>query len=123
LGEIKNLATQQRFDYLLIESTGISEPLCVAETFTYADEYGNNLAKVAGLDTLVTIVDGANFLHYFQEAKDLCDTQESLGDDDERSIADWLIDQTIHPPSEQFIRSGRNLMGICAKNWFLLVKI
>jgi G3E family GTPase len=91
--EINALAAQNRFDYLLIESTGISEPLPVAETFTFEDEDGNNLAKVARLDTLVTVVDGANFLSDFQEAKDLCDTQESLGEDDERSVADLLIDQ------------------------------
>lgn len=91
--EINNLAAQKRFDYLLIESTGISEPMPVAETFTFEDEDGNNLAKVARLDTLVTVVDGANFLRDFQEAKDLCDTQESLGEDDERSVADLLIDQ------------------------------
>jgi len=91
--EINNLAAQKRFDYLLIESTGISEPMPVAETFTFEDEDGNNLAKIARLDTLVTVVDGANFLRDFQEAKDLCDTQESLGEDDERSVADLLIDQ------------------------------
>lgn len=91
--EINNLAKQQKFDYLLIESTGISEPLPVAETFTFEDENGVTLSNIARLDTLVTVVDGANFLTDFQEAKDLSETQESLGDDDERSIADLLIDQ------------------------------
>lgn len=91
--EINNLAKQKQFDYLLIESTGISEPLPVAETFTFEDENGVTLSSIARLDTLVTVVDGVNFLNDFQEAKDLNETQESLGEDDERSIADLLIDQ------------------------------
>ena len=60
--EVKRLADEGRFEYLLIESTGISEPLPVAETFTFADESGVSLGDVANLDTMVTVVDAANFL-------------------------------------------------------------
>ena len=89
-----NLAKQGRFDYLVIESTGISEPLPVAETFTFADENGISLSDVATLDTMVTVVDSVNFLKDYEDAKYyLQDTGESLGDDDERSVADLLVDQ------------------------------
>tara|TARA_A100001035_G_scaffold279742_1_gene282065 strand:+ start:1173 stop:2366 length:1194 start_codon:yes stop_codon:yes gene_type:complete len=93
LEEVTNLAKQGRFDYLVIESTGISEPLPVAETFTFADENGTSLSDVATLDTMVTVVDSVNFLKDYEDAKYLQDTGESLGDDDERSVADLLVDQ------------------------------
>lgn len=91
--EVRKLAEEGRFDYLVIESTGISEPLPVAETFTFADENGLSLSDVAELDTMVTVVDAANFLHDFDEAESLQNTGENLGEDDERTIADLLIDQ------------------------------
>jgi G3E family GTPase len=93
LEEVNTLAKAGRFDYLVIESTGISEPLPVAETFTFADEDGVSLSDVADLDTMVTVVDAVNFLKDYEEAKYLQDTQESLGDEDERSVADLLVDQ------------------------------
>ena len=93
LEEVTNLAKQGRFDYLVIESTGISEPLPVAETFTFADENGTSLSDVATLDTMVTVVDSVNFLKDYEDAKYLQVTGESLGDDDERSVADLLVDQ------------------------------
>ena len=93
LEEVNSLAKAGRFDYLVIESTGISEPLPVAETFTFADEDGVSLSDVADLDTMVTVVDAVNFLKDYEEAKYLQDTQESLGDEDERSVADLLVDQ------------------------------
>ena len=93
LEEVTKLAQQKRFDYLVIESTGISEPLPVAETFTFADEDGVSLSDVANLDTMVTVVDAVNFLKDYEEANYLKDTGESLGEDDERSVADLLIDQ------------------------------
>jgi G3E family GTPase len=65
--EVRQLATEQRFDYLVIESTGISEPLPVAETFTFADEEGESLSQIARLDTMVTVVDAVNFLSDFNE--------------------------------------------------------
>ena len=93
LEEVNNLAKEGRFDYLVIESTGISEPLPVAETFTFADEEGVSLSDIADLDTMVTVVDAVNFLKDYEEAKYLQDTGESLGDEDERSVADLLVDQ------------------------------
>ena len=93
LEEVTKLAKEGRFDYLVIESTGISEPLPVAETFTFADEDGVSLSDVADLDTMVTVVDAVNFLKDYEEAKYLQDTGESLGEEDERSVADLLVDQ------------------------------
>ena len=91
--EVTKLAKEGRFDYLVIESTGISEPLPVAETFTFEDEDGLSLSDVARLDTMVTVVDAVNFLTDYDEAKQLQDTGESLGEEDERSVADLLVDQ------------------------------
>lgn len=91
--EVNKLAKEGRFDYLVIESTGISEPLPVAETFTFADEDGISLSDIATLDTMVTVVDAVNFLKDYDEAQYLQDAGESLGDEDERSVADLLIDQ------------------------------
>ena len=93
LEEVTKLAQDGRFDYLVIESTGISEPLPVAETFTFADENGVSLSDVADLDTMVTVVDAVNFLKDYEEAKYLQETGESLGEDDERRVADLLADQ------------------------------
>jgi len=93
LEEVTKLAEEKRFDYLVIESTGISEPLPVAETFTFADENGASLSDVASLDTMVTVVDAVNFLKDYDEAKDLQDTGESLGEDDARSVTDLLVEQ------------------------------
>ena len=74
LREVNKLATEGRFDHLVIESTGISEPLPVAETFTFADETGQSLSDVARLDTMVTVVDAVNFPNDFDEAKLLSET-------------------------------------------------
>ena len=91
--EVNKLAKDSKFDYLVIESTGISEPLPVAETFTFADEKGVSLSDVAKLDTMVTVVDAVNFLKDYDQAKYLQETGEALGDDDERSVTDLLVDQ------------------------------
>lgn len=93
LEEVSKLARDGRFDYLLIESTGISEPLPVAETFTFRDEEGQSLADIARLDTMVTVVDGMNFLLDYQAAESLASRGETLGEEDERSITDLLIEQ------------------------------
>lgn len=90
--EVRRLAEQRRFDYLLIESTGISEPMPVAETFTFRDEQGVSLADLARLDTLVTVVDGVNFLLDYQAAEDLASHDQAL-EGDERSISELLIEQ------------------------------
>jgi G3E family GTPase len=93
LVEIRELAAQNRFDYLLIESTGISEPLPVAETFTFRDDEGRSLADVARLDTMVTVVDAFNFLRDLAAADYIRDRGQSLGQDDDRTVVDLLIDQ------------------------------
>jgi G3E family GTPase len=93
LEEVGQLAREGRFDYLLIESTGISEPLPVAETFTFRDEEGRSLADVARLDTMVTVVDGVNFLLDYHAAESLASRGETLGEEDERSITELLIEQ------------------------------
>lgn len=93
LVEINRLAKERRFDYLLIESTGISEPLPVAETFTFRDEEGASLSDVAKLDTMVTVVDAVNFSVDLDEADNLQDRGESLGEKDERTVSDLLVDQ------------------------------
>lgn len=93
LEEITRLAKENRFDYLLIETTGISEPLPIAETFTFADEEGYSLADVAQLDTMVTVVDGYNFLKDYSSQALLAERGESLGEEDERTVVDLLVDQ------------------------------
>ncbi len=91
--EVSKLAREDKFDYLLIESTGISEPIPVAETFTFADETGNSLSDVARLDTMVTVVDALNFLNDYRRAEDLKSRGIELGEEDDRTIVDLLIEQ------------------------------
>ena len=93
LEEVSRLAKEDRFDYLLIESTGISEPIPVAQTFTFEDENGVSLSQISRLDTMVTVVDAANFLHDYNEAEALQARGESLGEEDTRTVTDLLIDQ------------------------------
>lgn len=93
LQEVSEMAKEGKFDYLVIESTGISEPLPVAETFTFEDDEGLGLSDIARLDTMVTVVDAFNFLNDFNEAKQLQETEESLGEEDQRNVADLLVDQ------------------------------
>ncbi|MCR4531973.1 zinc metallochaperone GTPase ZigA [Acinetobacter venetianus] len=91
--EVRRLAQDQRFDQLVIESTGISEPLPVAETFTFEDENGVSLNEFARLDTMVTVVDAFNFLKDYSSIDSLQMRGESLGDEDQRNVVDLLIDQ------------------------------
>ncbi len=93
LAEVSRLAREGRFDYLLIESTGISEPIPVAQTFTFEDEDGISLSKVSRLDTMVTVVDTASFLRDYKAAEALNERGESLGEEDQRTVTDLLIDQ------------------------------
>ncbi len=93
LAEVTRLAQEKRFDYLLIESTGISEPVPVAQTFTFEDEHGVSLSHLSRLDTMVTVVDAANFLKDYNEAEALKARGEALGEDDHRTVTDLLIDQ------------------------------
>jgi len=91
--EVAQLAKERRFDYLLIESTGIAEPLPIAETFTFRDEDGVSLSDIARLDTLVTVVDAVNFMRDYLDAQSLKEIHAELGEEDERNIADLLVDQ------------------------------
>ena len=93
LQEVTRLAREGRFDYLLIESTGISEPLPVAETFTFPLDDGFSLRDVARLDTMVTVVDAKNILRELETLDTLSEREIGMSDDDERTIADLLVDQ------------------------------
>ncbi len=93
LKEVSQLAREGRFDAVLIESTGISEPMPIAETFTFADENGASLSDVAQLDTMVTVVDGKAFLRDWRDAEDLSDRGMALGPEDDRTITDLLVQQ------------------------------
>ncbi len=91
--EVNKLAKEGRFDYLLIESTGISEPMPVAATFSFLDEEGNSLGEVAEVDTMATVVDGEKFLEDYSSLDSLQERDAALGEDDERNLADLLIEQ------------------------------
>ena len=93
LQEVRRLAAEGRFDYLLIESTGIAEPLPVAATFDFRDEAGHSLSDVARLDTMVTVVDAVNLLRDFSSHDFLSDRGESLGEEDDRTLVNLLTDQ------------------------------
>ena len=91
--EVAELARQDRFDYLLIESTGISEPMPVAATFLFEDIDGHSLSSLARLDTMVSVVDAATFLDRFEVLEELGDLGVGRDDEDDRSVTDLLIDQ------------------------------
>ncbi len=93
LKEVRRLGAQRRFDYLLIESSGISEPLPVASTFEFRDDDGNSLSDVARLDTMVTVVDAASLLKDYTSEDFLGDRGQSLGEDDTRSLVGLLVEQ------------------------------
>ena len=93
LTEVRNLAEEGRFDSLLIESTGISEPLPVAATFEFRDAAGQSLSDVARLDTMVTVVDARNLLNNYASHDFLKDRGETLGDEDARTLVHLLTDQ------------------------------
>ncbi|ANA82873.1 GTP-binding protein [Paenibacillus glucanolyticus] len=92
--EVQKLAEEKRFDYILIESTGISEPVPVAQTFVYPDEVsGVQLSDLARLDCMVTVVDANRFWKDFSSGQSLLDRKEALGEEDTREVVDLLIDQ------------------------------
>jgi G3E family GTPase len=94
LVEVERLAKEGRFDYILIESTGIGEPIPVAQTFSYVDEeQGIDLTKWCRLDTMVTVVDAYRFWHDFSSGESLLDRKQALGEDDTRDVVTLLIDQ------------------------------
>lgn len=94
LREVERLAAEGRFDYILIESTGISEPVPIAQTFTYADEdTGVDLTSLARLDCMVTVVDAYRFWHDFESGESLLVRGQATAEDDTRDVTDLLIDQ------------------------------
>ena len=93
LTEVRRLAAEGRFDYLLIEATGIAEPLPIAATFSFRDEHGRALADFARLDTMVTVVDAVNLMADYSGTDLLRDRGETRGADDERSLIDLLVEQ------------------------------
>lgn len=93
LVEITRLAEERRFDYLVVESTGISEPLPVAETFTFETESGASLSDLARLDTMVTVIDAGSFLRDYFDTSELNEKGIGLSKEDDRSIVDLLVDQ------------------------------
>lgn len=93
LSEIRRLAAERRFDYLLIEGTGIAEPLPIAATFSFRDTTGAALCDIARLDTMVSVVDAANLLSDYSSRDFLRDRGQTRDTDDERTLADLLVDQ------------------------------
>ncbi|RUV40248.1 GTP-binding protein [Mesorhizobium sp. M1A.T.Ca.IN.004.03.1.1] len=93
LNEVRRLSEDGRFDYLLIEGTGIAEPLPVATTFDFRDENGESLSDVARLDTMVTVVDAVNLLKDYSSQDFLRDRGETAGDGDDRALVDLLVEQ------------------------------
>lgn len=94
LKEVERLVGEGRFDYILIESTGIGEPIPVAQTFTYMDEEnGVDLSAITRLDTMVTVVDAYRFWHDFSSGESLLDREQAVGEDDTREVVDLLLDQ------------------------------
>lgn len=91
--EVRRLAESGRFDYLLIESTGISEPLPVAATFDFRDEDGVSLSDIARLDTMVTVVDAVNLTRDYGSSDFLRDRGETAGEGDDRALVDLLVEQ------------------------------
>jgi G3E family GTPase len=93
LNEVRGLAEQGRFDYLLIEATGIAEPLPIATTFDFRDEDGRSLSDLAQLDTMVTVVDAANLIGNYASSDFLSDRGETAGENDNRTLVDLLVEQ------------------------------
>lgn len=91
--EVRRLSDEGRFDYLLIESTGISEPLPVATTFEFRDEDGQSLSDIARLDTMVTVVDAVNLLNDYSSHDFLADRGETMGEEDDRTLVNLLVEQ------------------------------
>lgn len=93
LKEVRNLSETKKYDYLVIESTGISEPLPVASTFEFRDEHGESLSDVSTLDTMVTVVDAVNMLHEYSSTDFLHNHDDSIDKEDERTIVDLMVEQ------------------------------
>lgn len=91
--QVAELASENRYDYLLIESTGIGEPMPVAATFAFADETGKSLSQIAHLDTMITVVDAASFFTFMHSSDDLQQLGIAVAETDDRTVVDLLVDQ------------------------------
>lgn len=110
LKQVAHLAQQGRFDCFVIESAGISEPLPAAEASTFANQNGISPSDVAEFDTMVTVVDAVNFLKDYDHTKSLRESGESLGEDDERRVADLMVDQVEF--ADMILISKSDLAGL-----------
>lgn len=115
--EIRTLAQQRRFDCLIVESTGVSLPLPVAATFGFVDDSGRSLSDIARLDSLVTVVDAERFVSNVLEAESLKDKGMAVDENDDRTVADLLIEQVR---GQSYIASGA-ASDICCSVALLLV--
>jgi G3E family GTPase len=93
LDAVSQLASEEKYDYLVIESSGISEPIPVAQTFTFADEEGKSLSDVAKLDTMVTVVDASSFYQTYTQGETLKEVGQELNEQDTRNLATLLTEQ------------------------------
>ena len=93
LAEVRRLAAERRFDALVIESTGVAEPMPIAETFAFADDDGATLADIARLDTMVTVVDALNFLRDYESSEALAERGLASHDEDDRTLVELLVEQ------------------------------
>ena len=93
LTEVRALSESGRYDYLLIEGTGIAEPLPIAASFTFRDEDGHSLADVSRLDTMVTVVDAVNLIKDYSSLETLKDRGEIAGEGDDRTLIDLIVEQ------------------------------
>jgi len=93
LAEVRRLADEHRFDALVIESTGVAEPMPIAETFAFADDDGATLTDVARLDTMVTVVDALNFLRDYESSEALAERGLASSEEDDRTLVELLVEQ------------------------------
>jgi len=93
LKEVEDLANENKYDYLVIEGTGIAEPLPIATTFEYRDEKEKSLADVSYIDGMITVVDAVRFLEHYSSMKQLKETEERMDENDERAIVDLMVEQ------------------------------
>ena len=110
LEQVAHLAQQGRFDCFVIESAGISEPLPAAKASTFANQNGISPSDVAEFDTMVTVVDAVNFLKDYDHTKSLRESGESLGEDDERRVADLMVNQVEF--ADMILISKSDLAGL-----------
>jgi G3E family GTPase len=93
LEEVATLADQGKFDYLVIESTGVSEPMPVAQTFSFVSEEGKALEDITRLDNMVTVVDCSTFFDIYREGKTLKESNQEVNEEDDRNLSDLLTEQ------------------------------